>query len=50
MSNLSDIGNLMHIYLDEISPSERTDSLEFLIKASARLLKEKAIAIGFRYL
>lgn len=41
MSNLSDIGNLMHVYLDDISPGERTDSPEFLIKASARLLKEK---------
>lgn len=41
MSNLSDIGNLMHIYLDDINPSERTDTPEFLVKASARLLKEK---------
>jgi Rho termination factor, N-terminal domain len=41
MSNLSDIGNLMHIYLDDISPSEGTDTPEFVIKASARLLKEK---------
>ena len=41
MNNLSDIGNLMHIYLDDISPSEGTDTPEFLIKASARLLKEK---------
>ena len=41
MSNLSDIGNLMHIYLDDISPSEGIDTPEFLIKASARLLKEK---------
>ncbi|WP_009633791.1 Rho termination factor N-terminal domain-containing protein [Synechocystis sp. PCC 7509] len=41
MNNLSDIGNLMHIYLDDISPGEKTDAPEFLIKASARLLKEK---------
>ena len=41
MSNLSDIGNLMHIYLDDISPSKGIDTPEFLIKASARLLKEK---------
>lgn len=41
MNNLSDIGNLMHIYLDDVSPSEGTDTPEFLIKASARLLKEK---------
>jgi hypothetical protein len=41
MSNLSDIGNLMHLYLDDISPGQGSDSTEFLIKASARLLKEK---------
>ena len=41
MSSLSNIGNLMHIYLDDISTKEGIDAPEFLIKASARLLKEK---------
>ncbi|PSB31808.1 Rho termination factor N-terminal domain-containing protein [Chlorogloea sp. CCALA 695] len=41
MSSLSIIGNLMDIYLDDINSSGETDTPEFLIKASARLLKEK---------
>ncbi|WP_445633249.1 Rho termination factor N-terminal domain-containing protein [Nostoc sp. DSM 114161] len=41
MSSLSDVGNLMHLYLDEIDPGEGTDAPEFLIKASANLLKQK---------
>ncbi|KJH72615.1 Rho termination factor N-terminal domain-containing protein [Aliterella atlantica] len=41
MSSLSDIGNLMHIYLDDISPNGGTDAPEFLIKASATLLQQK---------
>lgn len=41
MSSLSDIGNLMHLYLDEIDPGEGTDAPEFLIKASAHLLNQK---------
>lgn len=41
MNSLSDIGNLMHIYLDDISPNGGTDAPEFLIKASASLLKQK---------
>ncbi len=41
MSSLNDIGNLMHIYLDEIEPGEATDAPEFLIKASAHLLNQK---------
>lgn len=40
MSSLSDIGNLMHLYLDDISPNGGTDAPEFLIKASAALLKQ----------
>lgn len=40
MSSLSDIGNLMHLYLDDISPNEGTDAAEFLIKASAALLNQ----------
>ena len=41
MSNLSDLGNLMHLYLDEIDPGEGSNSSEFLIKASADLLNQK---------
>ncbi|BAY12163.1 Rho termination factor N-terminal domain-containing protein [Calothrix sp. NIES-2098] len=41
MSSLSDIGNLMHLYLDEIDPGEGTGAPEFLIKASAHLLNQK---------
>ncbi|MBW4565414.1 MAG: Rho termination factor N-terminal domain-containing protein [Mojavia pulchra JT2-VF2] len=41
MNSLSDIGNLMHLYLDEIDPGEGTDAPEFLIKASAHLLNQK---------
>lgn len=41
MSSLSNIGNLMHLYLDEIDPGEGTDAPEFLITASAHLLNQK---------
>jgi Rho termination factor, N-terminal domain len=41
MSSLSNIGNLMYLYLDEIEPGEGTDAPEFLIKASAHLLNQK---------
>ena len=41
MSSLSDVGNLMHLYLDEIEPGEGTDASEFLIRASAQLLAQK---------
>ena len=41
MSSLSNIGNLMRLYLDNIDSSISNDTPEFLIKASARLLKEK---------
>lgn len=40
MSNLSDIGNLMHLYMDEIKPGEPTDAPEFLIAATAKKLNE----------
>jgi hypothetical protein len=40
MSNLSDIGNLMHLYMDEIKPGEGTDAPEFLITATAKKLNE----------
>ncbi|NET06293.1 MAG: Rho termination factor [Symploca sp. SIO2B6] len=38
MSNLSDIGNLMHLHMDEIEPGDGTDAPEFLIKATAKAL------------
>jgi len=41
MANPKDIGNLMHLYLDEIEPGEATDAPQFLIQASAHLLNEK---------
>jgi hypothetical protein len=41
MSSPKDIGNLMHLYLDEIDPGEGTDTPEFLIRASAHLLNQK---------
>ena len=41
MSSLSNIGNLMRLYLDNIDSSMSNDTPEFLVKASARLLKEK---------
>ena len=41
MSSLSNIGNLMRLYLDNIDSSISNDTPDFLIKASARLLKEK---------
>jgi hypothetical protein len=40
MSSLSDIGNLMHLYLDEISPGEGTTAPDFLIQAAANLLNQ----------
>jgi hypothetical protein len=41
MSSLSDIGNLMYLYLDDIDPGEGTDTSGFLINASAHLLNQK---------
>ncbi len=41
MSSLSDIGNLMHLYLDEINPGEGTDAADFLVRAAAHLLNQK---------
>lgn len=40
MSNLSDIGNLMHLYMDEIKPGEGTNAPEFLITATAKKLNK----------
>lgn len=41
MSNLSDVGNLMHLYLDEIDPGQGTSASEFLIVTTAHLLNQK---------
>ncbi len=41
MKNITDIGSLMHLYLDEIDPGEGTDCPDFLIKASAQILNQK---------
>jgi hypothetical protein len=38
MSQLSNIGNLMHLYLEEIEPVKGTDASEFVIKAAAKSL------------
>lgn len=35
------IGSLMHLYIDEIDPGDATDAPEFLIKATAKILKQK---------
>lgn len=40
MSNPNDIGNLMHLYLDEIEPGDATHVSEFLIRASAHILSQ----------
>ncbi|MGB3404666.1 MAG: Rho termination factor N-terminal domain-containing protein [Microcoleaceae cyanobacterium] len=40
MSNISDIGNLMHLYLEDIDPGEGTDAPSFLITAAANSLSE----------
>jgi hypothetical protein len=40
MSILSDVGNLMHLYLDEIDPGEGISAPEFLVKAAADLLNQ----------
>ncbi|MBP5975324.1 Rho termination factor N-terminal domain-containing protein [Brasilonema sp. CT11] len=38
--SLSDVGNLMCLDMDSINPGRGTDALEFLIKASAKVLNE----------
>ena len=38
MSTLSDIGNLMYLYLDDIDPGKGTNAPEFLIMAAANIL------------
>ena len=40
MSNLNDIGNLMHLYMNKIKPGERIDAPEFLVKATAKILNK----------
>lgn len=41
MSSLSDVGNLIYLYLDSIRPGEATNAPEFLINAAANLLNQK---------
>ena len=38
--SLSNVGNLMCLYMNEIRPSKGTDASEFLVKAAARALIE----------
>ena len=38
MSTLSDIGNLMYLYLDDIDPGKGTNAPEFLIMAAGNIL------------
>ncbi|MDY6936978.1 MAG: Rho termination factor N-terminal domain-containing protein [Cyanobacteriota bacterium] len=38
MSNLDNVGNLMHLYMDEIEPGYPTDAPTFLIQATAKSL------------
>ncbi|WP_293126101.1 Rho termination factor [Okeania sp. SIO1I7] len=40
MSNLSNIGKLIHLYIDEIEPGDGIDAPEFLISATAKFLSE----------
>lgn len=40
MSNLNDVGNLIHLPIDEIQPNEGTDVSEFLITATAQALNK----------
>ncbi len=40
MSNLNDIGNLMHLYMNEVKLGKRIDAPEFLIKATAKILNK----------
>ncbi len=41
MTFSGDVGNLMHLYIDEIEPGEGTDQPEYLVKAAAHLLNQK---------
>jgi len=41
MSSLSDIGNLIYLYLDSIQPGEATAAPEFLINTAADLLNQR---------
>lgn len=41
MSSLSDVGNLIYLYLDSINPGEATNAPEFLVNAAANLLNQK---------
>ena len=38
--NLDNIGNLMYLYMKEITPGESIDTPDFLIKSTAKALNE----------
>ncbi|MDJ0555773.1 MAG: Rho termination factor N-terminal domain-containing protein [Microcoleaceae cyanobacterium MO_207.B10] len=40
MSNLSNVGKLIHLYIDEIEPGDGIDAPEFLISGTAKYLNE----------
>jgi len=41
MKSSNSIGSLMHLPINEIDPGDGTDAPEFLIKATANILKQK---------
>lgn len=41
MSTLTDVGNLMYLYLDEIDPGEGVEVSEYLINSAAKLLNQR---------
>ncbi|MDE5095887.1 MAG: hypothetical protein O4804_17180 [Trichodesmium sp. St11_bin5] len=40
MSSLSDVGNLMHLYMYKIDPGDGIDAPEFIISSTAKFLNE----------
>ncbi|MEB3213549.1 MAG: Rho termination factor N-terminal domain-containing protein [Leptolyngbyaceae bacterium] len=40
MSSLSNVGNLMHLYLDEIDPGKGSTAPDFLVRATAHTLNQ----------
>lgn len=41
MSTLTDVGNLMYLYLDEIDPGEGIEVSEYLVTATAKVLNQR---------
>ena len=41
MKSSNSIGSLMHLLINEIDPGDRTNIHEFLLKATANILKKK---------